>query len=68
MLNYNPIPIMNVYENIVLQIEQDFDSIDKHFIDEIIKTLRLEEKRDTIILSDRIIHIKDGKIKEARKK
>ena len=42
--NYNLIPILNVYENIVLPIELDGEKPDEKFVDEIIKTLGLTEK------------------------
>lgn len=42
--NYNLVPILNVYENIVLPIELDGNRIDKNHVDNIIKTLGLSEK------------------------
>lgn len=42
--NYNLVPILSVYENIVLPIELDGSTIDKAFVDEIINTLGLDEK------------------------
>lgn len=42
--NYNLIPILNVYENIVLPIELDGNKPDKAYIDRIISLLGLEEK------------------------
>ncbi|WP_346916481.1 ABC transporter ATP-binding protein [Clostridium sp.] len=42
--NYNLVPILNVYENIVLPIELDGVKIDKEYIDSIIDTLGLKEK------------------------
>lgn len=42
--NYNLVPILNVYENIVLPIELDGSQVDKGYVDQIIKTLGLEEK------------------------
>ena len=42
--NYNLVPVLNVYENIVLPIELDGSEIDKSYIDLIIKTLGLESK------------------------
>lgn len=42
--NYNLVPILNVYENIVLPIELDGVNPDKRFINEIIETLGLENK------------------------
>lgn len=42
--NYNLVPILNVYENIVLPIELDGEKPDKAFIDKIVKMLGLTEK------------------------
>ena len=46
--NYNLVPILSVYENIVLPIELDGNTIDEPFIDEIIGTLGLEQKRNSM--------------------
>jgi ABC-type antimicrobial peptide transport system, ATPase component len=46
--SYNLIPILNVYDNIVLPVELDGDIVDKAFVDEIIATLGLTEKRDNL--------------------
>ncbi len=42
--SYNLVPVLNVYENIVLPIELDGNKIDKKHIDNIIETLGLTEK------------------------
>ncbi|MEG0050751.1 MAG: ABC transporter ATP-binding protein [Terrisporobacter sp.] len=42
--NYNLVPILNVYENIVLPIELDGMKIDEEFVDSIVNTLGLKEK------------------------
>jgi len=42
--NYNLVPILNVYENIVLPVELDGDTVDPKFMDEIVKILALEDK------------------------
>lgn len=42
--NYNLVPILNVYENIVLPIELDGVKVDKHYVQTIIQTLGLEQK------------------------
>ncbi len=44
--NYNLVPILSVYENIVLPTQLDGATIDCAFVDEIIGTLGLEEKRN----------------------
>ena len=42
--NYNLVPILNVYENIVLPIELDGSDIDQVYVERIIHTLGLESK------------------------
>ncbi len=42
--NYNLVPILNVYENIVLPVELDGNRVDKSYLDSIVKTLGLGEK------------------------
>lgn len=42
--NYNLVPILNVYENIVLPIELDGNTADKRFVGGIVKMLGLKEK------------------------
>ena len=38
------VPILNVYENIVLPVELDGDTVDQKFLDEIVHLLGLEDK------------------------
>lgn len=42
--SYNLVPILNVYENIVLPIQLDGEAVDEDFVMEVIKSLGLEEK------------------------
>lgn len=42
--NYNLVPILNVYENIVLPVELDGDSVDQKFMDDIVGMLALKDK------------------------
>lgn len=42
--NYNLVPILNVYENIVLPVGLDGDAVDRHFMEEIVYLLGLEDK------------------------
>lgn len=42
--DYNLVPILNAYQNIVLPIELDGNKVDKDYVDEIIHFLHLEEK------------------------
>ncbi len=41
---YNLVPVLNVYENIVLPIELDGKKVDKAFVQEIVQTLGLSER------------------------
>lgn len=43
--NYNLLPLMNVYENIVLPIKLDGVKPDKDYIEEILRLLKLESKK-----------------------
>ena len=42
--NYNLVPVLNVYENIVVPVELDGDTADKKFMDEIVGMLALQDK------------------------
>ena len=42
--SYNLVPVLNVYENIVLPIELDGEKVDHSFVNSIIATLGLESK------------------------
>ncbi len=42
--NYNLVPVLNVYENIVLPVELDGDTVDKKFMDEVVRLLALGNK------------------------
>lgn len=42
--NYNLVPVLNVYENIVLPIELDGRQPDKRFVEEVIGTLGLQKR------------------------
>ncbi len=46
--NYNLVPILNVYENIVLPVELDGEKEDKEFVDKIVRILGLSEKLDSL--------------------
>lgn len=46
--NYNLVPVLNVYENIVLPIGLDGNKEDKEYINQIINTLGLEKKLDNL--------------------
>ena len=46
--NYNLVPSLNVYENIVLPVQLDGRAPDKKYIDSIIETLGLSEKLDNL--------------------
>ncbi len=46
--NYNLVPVLNVYENIVLPIQLDGNTIDENYVSEIIKTLGIESKLNNL--------------------
>lgn len=46
--NYNLVPVLNVYENIVLPIQLDGNIPDKNYIHQIIETLGLEKKEQNL--------------------
>lgn len=46
--NYNLVPILNVYQNIVLPIELDGNQVDKEYVEKIIRMLHLEEKLENL--------------------
>lgn len=47
--NYNLVPTLNVYENIVLPIELDGNTVDTEYLNNIIHTLGLENKLKTMV-------------------
>lgn len=46
--NYNLVPILNVYENIVLPLELDGRNIDKAFVKDIVQMLGLKDKLENL--------------------
>jgi len=46
--SFNLVPILSVYENIVLPVELDGSTVDKPFVDDIIATLGIAEKRNAM--------------------
>ena len=44
--NYNLVPILNVYQNIVLPVELDGNKVDEGYVGKIVSRLHLEEKLD----------------------
>ena len=42
--NYNLVPVLNVYENIVLPVKLDGNKVDKKFMKEVVQMLGLEDK------------------------
>ena len=46
--NYNLVPVLNVYENIVLPVELDGDTVDKKFMDEVVRLLVLGDKLNSM--------------------
>ena len=46
--NYNLIPILNVYENIVFPVELDGNEVDQEFLDKIITILGIDKKLENL--------------------
>ena len=46
--NYNLVPVLKVYENIVLPVELDGDSVDKKFMQDVVRMLALEDKLNSM--------------------
>ena len=46
--SYNLVPVLNVYENIVLPIQLDGRRVDQAFVRQIVKTLGLEERLEAL--------------------
>ncbi len=46
--NYNLVPVLNVYENIVLPVELDGDRVDKGFLKEVVHMLALDDKMNSM--------------------
>ena len=48
IFRYNLVPVLNVYENIVLPVELDGDKVDKKFMGEVVRMLALEDKLNNL--------------------
>ena len=46
--NYNLVPMLNVYENIVLPVELDGNKVDKEFLNDIVSMLVLSERMENM--------------------
>lgn len=46
--NYNLVPVLNVYENIVLPVELDGETVDRAFMDEVVRMLALGDKLNSM--------------------
>lgn len=46
--SFNLVPVLNVYENVVLPVELDGNRVDKAYVKEVIHTLGLDEKVDSL--------------------
>ena len=47
--NYNLVPVLNVYENIVLPVELDGEIVDRKFLDEVVCLLALGDKLNNML-------------------
>ena len=46
--SFNLIPVLNVYENIVLPLELDGNRVDRKYIDRVIQTLGLSDRKESL--------------------
>ncbi|OPJ64159.1 ABC transporter ATP-binding protein [Clostridium oryzae] len=46
--SFNLVPVLNVYENIVLPIQLDGNQVDEEYVGEIIETLGLKDKKENL--------------------
>ena len=46
--NYNLVPILSVYENIILPVEVDGDTVDRRYMDEVVTMLGLKDKLESM--------------------
>lgn len=46
--NYNLMPVLNTYENVILPVQLDKKKVDKEYIDEIFDILELSEKKSLL--------------------
>ena len=45
---FNLVPVLNVYENVVLPLELDGEKVDKEYVEEILQTLMLTGKKEAL--------------------
>jgi len=45
---FNLVPVLNVYENVILPMELDGEKVDKAYVDEILETLMLSAKKEAL--------------------
>ncbi len=45
---FNLVPVLNVYENVVLPMELDGEKADKKYVDEILETLQISSKKEAL--------------------
>ena len=62
--NYNLVPILNVYENIVLPVELDGDTVDQKFMDEVVTMLGLEDKLKSMPNSFQVVSSREWRLQE----
>lgn len=46
--NYNLVPDLNVYENVILPVELDGRLVDKVFVEEVLKLLKLQDRKESL--------------------
>ena len=62
--SYNLVPVLSVYENIVLPIQLDGSKIDEDYINEVIETLGLSSKLQNLPISFLVVNNKELLLQE----
>ena len=65
---YNLVPVLSVYENIVLPIQLDGGAVDESYVREVIAVLGLEKKLDAMVMRELYTKYKTAPTEEEKEK
>ena len=65
---YNLVPVLSVYENIVLPIQLDGGAVDESYVREVIAVLGLEKKLDAMVMRELYTKYKTALTEEEKEK
>ena len=66
--SYNLVPVLSVYENIVLPIQLDGGAVDESYVREVIAVLGLEKKLDAMVMRELYTKYKTAPTEEEKEK